>query len=910
MQTAPTLGVITTDRQLSIRGWNEWVANATGLSEAAVLGRPLLELVAPERLEFYRDLFAEVLDRGVARALAPAFHKYLISCTPREPSAHFTEMQQRVTVAPLTDETHTVGVMITLEDVTARLDRERGVAAMMQQPPGSRPRQSELALSSDNWRVRGAAVRHLKRSASLEEVRHLLGTLRRDHQDLNVLNSALRVLISSGRGVVEPLLQMLSDVEPNLRMHAALALGELHAQEAAPLLVSALEDPDDNVRFHAIEALGRLGSVESIDPLSKIAASDNFFLAFAAIEALSKCDDARVAPLMVQLLDQDMLRPAAIETLAAIGDEDCVPALARALSDPAADPGVIAAALVRIHERYEDGLGAGSFLPDMVRHAMSAEGRGRLETASRKDEPHRAAVATVLGWLGTEALEPLIALVGEPAVHTAIADNIVALGADAVAPLIVLLETPNPAARRAAAEFLGRIGDRRALPSLLRSLDDADTDVVAAAATALGALGAAAALDALFALFGHPNAVVRRAAVAAVNGIGASGIAARARAAMAAGDPHSRECAIRVAGYFGFEDCVPGIVEALRDPEEDVRRAAIEQLPVLEHIDADDLLQRALTNETPRNRGAAAHALRLLDDPRAGVALKAALADTDPWVRYYAAMSLGDARFGSEAADDLAELSGRDPATHVRIAALTALGAMHGVLGSKVAAELVGDDDDDLAIAAIGVLGAASRTDAHDWLTRAAHSSRLPVQLAAIRALAMRSSPDSVDVLSWAARLDDEAEVPAEAIDALRRIASSVDTPVTQRAAVAALRALAAEGGRRREAIAAIARLPEQSVPEVASGLSAMRVADRVATADALAAMRHPRASSELSRALRDEDPAVRVAAITGFARLGTPAVARTIATMRQHDPDPAVRRQADVACVRHGWGTAPGPRQ
>ena len=43
-------------------------------------------------------------------------------------------------------------------------------------------------------------------------------------------------------------------------------------------------------------------------------------------------------------------------------------------------------------------------------------------------------------------------------------------------------------------------------------------------------------------------------------------------------------------------------------------------------------------------------------------------------------------------------------------------------------------------------------------------------QLAAIRALAMRPSPGSVEVLSWAARLDDQCEVPAAAIEALRRI--------------------------------------------------------------------------------------------------------------------------------------------
>ena len=58
--------------------------------------------------------------------------------------------------------------------------------------------------------------------------------------------------------------------------------------------------------------------------------------------------------------------------------------------------------------------------------------------------------------------------------------------------------------------------------------------------------------------------------------------------------------------------------QALRDPEEDVRRAAIEQLPVLDDVDAVGQLRSALAGETPRNRAAAAHAMRQVDDPRAG----------------------------------------------------------------------------------------------------------------------------------------------------------------------------------------------------------------------------------------------------------------------------------------------------
>jgi HEAT repeat protein len=908
MNTAPTLGVITTDRRLGIRGWNEWVAAATGVPEAAALGRSVMEFVDAERAGLYGELLAEVVERGSARVLAPAFHKYLIPCATRLPSPHFDHMQQRVTVAPLTADAGTVGVMITIEDVTERLDRERTIAAAIHEPGGRTPG-TEAALASNDWQVRGAAVRHLNKSATVDDVRHLLGTLQRDHQDLNVLNSALRVLIGSGRAVVEPLVAMLSDEQPNLRMHAALALGELRADEAAPGLMRLLDDPDENVRFHAIEALGRIGAAESIDPLATIAASDNFFLAFAAIEALSKTDDARVAPLMVSLLGHEQLRPAAIETLAAIGDEDCVPALGRALADTAADVGAVAAALVRIHARYDDGLSAGGFIIESAARAIDASGRSALAEAAAANSKQRPAIVTVLGWVGAPAIPALVPLVGEPSLQNELSDSLVSIGADAVEPLVEQLAAPSPDARSAAADLLGRLGDRRAAPALQRALDDVDADVVAAAAGAIGALGFAGAVDSLFGLFAHQSAAVRRAAIAAVNTIGASGTSQRARHAIGADDSRTRECAVRVAGYFGFSDCVPLIVLALRDSSEDVRRAAIEQLPLLDEVDAPASLDHALRTETRRNRAAAAHALRLVDDPRAGASLHAALRDEDPWVRYYAATSLGEARFGSGAAIDLAALARHDNATHVRIAALTTLGPMDEVVAAAAAAELVDADDDDLAIAAVNVLGTVRRQDAHEWLTQATRASRPPVQLAAIRALAARPHADAIEVLSWAAHLDDHPQLPIEAIQALRRIAGAAEHPAAQRAAVGALRELAAEGTQRGGAIAALARLPETLVPEVASGLSAVRVAVRIATADALAAMRHPRASSELSRALRDEHPLVRAAAVSGFARLGTPSVARVIASMRHNDPDSDVRRRAALACARHGWGGGPLPR-
>jgi HEAT repeat protein len=180
--------------------------------------------------------------------------------------------------------------------------------------------------------------------------------------------------------------------------------------------------------------------------------------------------------------------------------------------------------------------------------------------------------------------------------------------------------------------------------------------------------------------------------------------------------------------------------------------------------------------------------------------------------------------------------------------------------------------------------------------------------LAVIRALGQRPQPEAVELLTWAARSDEFSNQSGEAIDSLRRIAVSPHNAMARRAAIAALLDLAAQAPRRDEVIAALGQLPEDSVSAVASGLSASRPDLRIATAEALAAMRHPRASGELMRALSDEDASVRAAAVTAFGRLGTPGVSRIIAAMRHTDPDEGVRLRAARACDRHGWGARPLP--
>lgn len=906
MNQSSGLGVVTIDRAFTIQSWNQWLATATGLTEADARGRSLLSVVPTDRADAIRELLGEVISTGATRVLAPAFHRCLIACPPREPSRHFAEMQQLVTIAPLGSERQIVGALITVDDVTARLERERALTAEIESAStDSVPADVLEAVGAPDWRLRGAAVRALRQKASREEIAHLLDALQHGYHDFNVVSSALQVLVAAHRDVVSPLIDLLGDAQADVRMHAALALGKVGDHAAVPALVRALGDGDTNVRFHAIEALGDLGAAEAVEPLGDIARSGDFFLAFPAIAALAKADDPRVAVALTALLDNALLRPAVIDTLATVGDEDCVVPLAALLNGEAAEVGAVAAALDRIRQRYEQAFGAGAHIVDLTRGAMTPTGSARVAAAVSQRQAPLASLVTVLGWTGGVWIDTLVGALGEPDVEVPLSEAIVAIGRDAVVPLIARLAEGDRNAKHAAVSLLGTLGDRRAVPALIAVLDGADAELAAAAAAALARLGDAAALDPLLELFAHPQAIVRQAALGAVNSLGADGTRARILARLGNEDARVRASVIRVAGYFGFGECVPAIFRALADPDEDVRRAAIEQLPVVDDPAAVPRLVEALRTDTPRNRAAAAHALRDMSGHEVTGPLLEALEDRDPWVRYFVAGSVGGLRV-LHAVPALSQMARVDEAPYVRIAAIQALAAIDADVASTEALTLVNDADRDVACAALVAIASGTAGSTHDDIEAALRSTDGSLRRGAVQAFGLRPDVRSVESLAWAARMDDPADLSSLAVESLGRIASS-DQTAAGAAAMDALLDLGTVSTLRELTIATIARLPPAATDHLAAALSSPRNATRLTAVEALARMQQSRASQVLEMALEDREPAVRRAAVAAFGRLGTSAVGRRIAALSRRDPDAGVRRLAAAVCRRHGWTQSRG---
>ncbi|HEU4562604.1 MAG TPA: HEAT repeat domain-containing protein [Longimicrobium sp.] len=868
------VGVLTTDRELVVRSWDAWMADATGIPAEVACGRPLAGLFPEVEQRGLSARLRRVVSDGTVEVLAPAFHQYLIPCAPREPAQHFARMQQHVTLAPLRAGAEIVGVTIGIRDVTARRERERRIAEELESgDEGARLRAVEAlaaeeaspdvlvdAFDDASWRVRGAAVEAMARHAGEGVAEVLARVLREQHRDLAVLNATLSALAASGEEVLPSLLGLLESDDADLRVYVALALGLRGDPGAVPALVRAMDDPDANVRFHALEALGRLRARDAAPAIAAVAESRDFSVAFAALDALAAIGDETAAPRIVPLLDDELLRPAALSALGRLGGEESVAPLVSLLARPDVAPAEVAEALATIHARYQEGFGDGEVIARLAA-GTAAPGVAPVLVAAlgSASGAELSALARVLGWLEAEgAAEPLVRALAHADARAAAAEGLVRLGARAVDALVAGIAEMEEDALRCAVGALGRIGAPAAVPALLALLRDAP-DAAAAVADALGRIGDGRAFEPLVALLGDSHAAVRQAAVGALSSIGHPALQARTAELLRSESPAVRESAARIAGYFGYRECADALVELCHDGDESVRRAAVEHLVFLEDPRTGGALRDVLASGTGTARAAAARALAQVGPRDAAELLPGALADTDLWVRYYAARSAGSLGTAS-LVPRIAELALRDPAVPVRIAAAEALGAIATAEAVAALAAVAEDTDPELRLAALGALARAGGQAALPVLRAALAADDPGARQRVIDALGPQAAQALAAELAAVARETRDEDVATAAVFALLRGGTAETVHLLCR--------LAAEPRLRGCCVQALARVPDPLLEVLAEELGEGDEAAREAVASALAHVPHARAERIAAMALGAASPAVRRSAELALARL------------------------------------------
>lgn len=213
-------------------------------------------------------------------------------------------------------------------------------------------------------------------------------------------------------------------------------------------------------------------------------------------------------------------------------------------------------------------------VPVLLHHAQDV--RGEMPAV-------RAVALRALGRLRHPgAVEPLVDALrsDETWLPPAVASMLTRLGRPALEAVVARLrdDDEDDVVRRWCAQILGDMGDRRALPVLLRALGDVDAELRARAAHALGAIGDERASDRL----------LERLLVDPV--------------------PFVRIAVARALATVATERAMQRLVEALADPEWWVRLRAIE---ALENIGAParDLLVATLSDPDPQIRRETARAL-------------------------------------------------------------------------------------------------------------------------------------------------------------------------------------------------------------------------------------------------------------------------------------------------------------
>ena len=147
-------------------------------------------------------------------------------------------------------------------------------------------------------------------------------------------------------GKSDPLLELLSDEDPEIIAQAVKVLGDVKNVDAGPSLLPLLKHENDRVKFFAAQAIGRIGYKEAIQPLLDLIAANNdedVYLRHAGVLALSRIGE--VAPILALQNNSDRsLRIAAVLILRRLqhpevakflqdDDEYIVAEAARAIND-------------------------------------------------------------------------------------------------------------------------------------------------------------------------------------------------------------------------------------------------------------------------------------------------------------------------------------------------------------------------------------------------------------------------------------------------------------------------------------------------------------------------------------------------------------------------------------------------
>jgi len=293
------------------------------------------------------------------------------------------------------------------------------------------------ALKSENGNVRVAAAMALGEKKEIAAIDPLIAILLRDYPLTKY--SAVMALgeIGDERAVDTLMTEMKNNEKDYIRSSAAVALGKIGSEKAVPYLIERLRDTKATVRSNAALTLGRMGDESAVEPLIDV------------LESVKEAEGRRKDTVNTNV----DIRKSVVLALGGIGSNEATEALIGVLNDN--------------EEMLEVRIAAASALGDIG----SPEAVNALRTAfdnQKMDKGIRNGALLALGKTKSqETAEFFVEKLGDKDFGVSAREALIDMGEPAVDPLIENLKTEDQKVKDETALILIEIGDQKAVKPLI-----------------------------------------------------------------------------------------------------------------------------------------------------------------------------------------------------------------------------------------------------------------------------------------------------------------------------------------------------------------------------------------------------------------------------------------------------------
>ncbi len=476
-------------------------------------------------------------------------------------------------------------------------------------------------------------------------------------EEAYIRNTALLILTEIGNKAPFLIYQLLKDKDPDVRKFGLDLIADIKSGFDGEKVIPLLKDPNANVRAAAARAIGELRYEKAVSALIECL-NDEEWVSFYVLQALASLRSSDAAKAIGELLlttDSLLVKAEAIDTLGKIGTQEVIEPLLKyypiATKDEKRE---IIKALVRVEalpkdEDIKDELlslikegeweeKALAFKGVKITNLKEAvpllvEEAGKLDPSCFDYDEKISLIQDTL--LGIDSEEELLFLLEKDKLkYRAKAFVINTLGkmrsTKAIPTLLRFLEDIKRDIRIASAKALGNIGDKESVqPLVARSVEDVDVNVRKAAIEALGMIRAKEAFEPLLEL------VQKETYPDVIESIVISLIEIDQDRFLNNLKSYSTEVKLAVANVTYSLDILNMLLQC---DILDVRKAAIMALGKLGTPEAISKITEFIFSENKEIKKAAISALG--EAQFCSDLLFECLNDEDPWIRYYTVKAL------------------------------------------------------------------------------------------------------------------------------------------------------------------------------------------------------------------------------------------------------------------------------